>query len=658
MFYFNTKLYRKIPENLRGVMEYYPDVELFELNQAEYTQLWQKVSSVKYLYTNGYEIRPTNWFMYAFQSIKGWLGFSNNCHPQKVSFILNKLAYYGYVKQFNQPDFSSIKYGSLSSEICTMAIHQRNDETTAQLQKKLITEYFNVEPYLSFNGSFQRLYSNHRYGDSWIKLKLWELIPQLDPQEDSIIADTLNALDKNHTLIESFLPNSKYARAAAQYYLSKAKNIQEPSFLLRLFWKDPRPEYLARALVYDPEIARQDTENYIKHHLQQKKYQDAFNLLGILIPNNPKLVLKYLLEIPEIERNELIQKDSPIAAVMAQFYIDKMHYKSAKQFYTNIEVLSPITAFNLEIEEHNYMQAYDIFKKYACLQHLSSPKRKELAEQFFMNAETAYKNGKPLRDDKQWHAAEQYYLQSLELKKAAYHLDPSEENLENVYTHKRLYALLLIHADIDLHKPEESDITSIHKALLLLRECNSNIEEEQIYHKHALITGLMRQVDMLREKIAMTYSDHSFIKDHKLKHQEAISAFIKILKEIINLLEGARDKHLRIKLGKAHYLLADVQDFFNINSPDINQHYKMAMEAVPDNPFYLLRASEIFQEEKEKYQQRGVSKLKQMGYQVIDYVHWFEERWVKRDRIIYDIKDIHEPPIESKQGSELTFSFF
>lgn len=658
MFYFNTKLCRRIPENLHGVMEYYPDVELFELDQTEYTQLWQKVSSAKYLYTNGYEIRPTNWFMYAFQSLKGWLGFSNNCHPQKVLFILNKLAYYGYVKQLNQPDFSSIKYGSLPSEICTLVLQKRNDETTARLQKKLITEYFNIEPYLSFNDSFQRLYSNHRYGDSWIKLNLWELIPQFDPQEDSIIADTLNALDKNQALMESFLPKSKYARAAAQYYLGKAKNIEEPSFLLRLFWRDPRPEYLARALVYDPEIVRQDVENYVKHHLKQKEYKEAFNLLGILIPNNPKLVLKYLLEIPEIERNELIQKDSPISAIMAQFHIDNMRYKNAQQFCTNIEVLSPVAAFHLEIEEHNYMQAYDIFKRHACLQRFSSPKRKELADQFFLNAETAYEKGKPLRNAKKWHEAEQHYLQSLELKKAAYHLDPSEENLENVYTHKRLYALLLIDADTDLHKPEESDIKTIHKALLLLRECNSNIKEEQTYHKHALITGLMRQVDMLREKIAMQYSEHSFIQDHKLTHQQEISIFIRILKEIISLLEGSADKHLRIKLGKAHYLLADVQDFFNINSPDINQHYKMAMETVPDNPFYLLRVSEVFQEEKGKYQQRGIFKLKQMGYQVMDYVHWIDERWVKQDRIIYDIKDIHEPPLKVKQSSELTFSFF
>ncbi len=70
----NHLLLDKIPKNLQGVMEYYPDVFLVQFNQIQYTRLWNSLSSAKYVYTNGYEIRPTNWFMYAFQSIKGWLG--------------------------------------------------------------------------------------------------------------------------------------------------------------------------------------------------------------------------------------------------------------------------------------------------------------------------------------------------------------------------------------------------------------------------------------------------------------------------------------------------------------------------------------------------------------------------------------------------------
>lgn len=116
-------------------------------------------------------------------------------------------------------------------------------------------------------------------------------------------------------------------------------------------------------------------------------------------------------------------------------------------------------------------------------------------------------------------------------KKAAHHLDPSNEYLEDLYAHKRLYALLLIDADIDLNKAEDSDIASIQKAITLLRECRSNNKEEQEHHKRALAAGLMRRVDTLREKIAFNYysSDFESIRKHKIEHQQDIAILIKTL---------------------------------------------------------------------------------------------------------------------------------
>lgn len=97
MPYLNKKLFKRIPKHLKGFMEYYPDVSLFELNQIQYNHLWDQLSSSRYLWTNGYEIRPTNWFMHVFQTIKGWFGFDNHCKPEIISYNLNKLAFYGYM---------------------------------------------------------------------------------------------------------------------------------------------------------------------------------------------------------------------------------------------------------------------------------------------------------------------------------------------------------------------------------------------------------------------------------------------------------------------------------------------------------------------------------------------------------------------------------
>ncbi|PYD07438.1 hypothetical protein DND62_30630, partial [Pseudomonas syringae pv. pisi] len=183
--------------------------------------------------------------------------------------------------------------------------------------------------------------------------------------------------------------------------------------------------------------------------------------------------------------------------------------------------------------------AYDIFKKYNSPDLFSMPERKSLAKIFYSEAETAYVAGKTYRGNKSWEKAKQYYLQSLEQKKAAHHLDPSDEYLEDLYVHKRLYALLLIDADIDLHKAEDSDIASIQKAITLLRECRSNNKEEQEHHKRALAAGLMRRVDTLREKIAFNYysSDFESIRKHKIEHQQDIAILIKTLGELIALLE-------------------------------------------------------------------------------------------------------------------------
>ncbi len=285
--------------------------------------------------------------------------------------------------------------------------------------------------------------------------------------------------------------------------------------------------------------------------------------------------------------------------------------------------------------------------------------RQELARIFFDTAERKYETAKIHRAKKEWQEALQHYHFSLVQKKAAHHLNPSAEYLEEVYCHKRLYAKALIDADLDLYDPEQSDVAAIEKAINLLRECGSTNEEEQHIHTIALASGLMRRIDTLREKISFPYppGDISQLNEHKNKHQQSIAAFIKTLNELITLLEGTKDKELRLKLGKAHYLLADVQLYFNINAPDINLHHQMAMQAVPENPFYILRVAELFEIEKNKLQPIAIYHLKKMGYTAIDYVHWFDERWVKRKDIICDVKDIHQPSIESLQTNGWSFGF-
>lgn len=648
------KLFNRIPEYLEGIMDYYPDVFLFELNQTQYTHLWHQLSSSRYLWTKGSEIRPTNWFMYAFQSIKGWLGFDNHCDPEKISYNLNKLAYYGYMNKFVQPVFSSVRGYSMSPEICGLVVKEHSDLNTAQLQSELVKTYYIIEPLLNIE-DYKRLKTNHRFGESWSRWWGIDLIPQLDPQDDSLILEVIKYWDTKGDSELVFLKKSKYAEKAAQYYYEKTLN---PSLLLSLLptrvlsicelptWVDPSTRYLTRALAYDSELSIQYPQKFIEHHLKKKEYENAFNLLGLL--KDSELVLNFLLKILNTGYKPVIKKDTPIAIILAKHYLKQKNYTSAQLLCSDIESLSPDAAFCIAVRDKKYIEAYELFKKLDSPESFSMPERKKLAEVFSNLAEDEYKSGKSNRDNKHWDEEKKHYLHSLVQKKKAHFLYPSEEYLEDLYTHKRGFSQLLIDIDIDLYKPEESRVADIQKAIKLLRECKSNNQEEQAYIKATLARGLMRLVDTLREKIAFSYyhrdPDFLTLDAQKEKYQTEISAFIKTLKELINLLEGSDDKEFRSKLGKAHFLLADVQLFFDINDSDINQHYKMAMQAVPNNPFYTLRVSELFHEEQEKFQNIGVPQLKDMGYSVMDYSHWFDERWVKKDQIIYNIKDIHQSP--------------
>lgn len=651
MPYLNEELLGRIPGYLEKDMKYYPDILLYQLNQAQYSSMWERLSSSKYLYTDGYVVRKTNWFMKVFQSFKGWLGFENHCHPEKISYNLNKLAYYGYTQRFRQPSFSLASGHSLSAEIRDLVVKDYDDATTAQLQRTLVNAYFRVEPHLALSTSDygHRPNANHRFGDSWITINAWMQVPLLDPQDESLINEVIHHVHRRDIQPNQyiFLDKSQYARLAAQYYCSHAKSIIPPNFFMSWGWNDPRPSYLVQALAYDLDIEKQDPDAFIKYYLQQKKYKNAVHLMQFL--TDEKKILSFILEVPETERGLVIEKDTQVAAVWAKYLIEKKQYSRAKFFYSNIEMLNPSAAFSLAIDEQDYVYAYDLFKRLESTHPFSMKERKTLAKIFFDEAEKNYDSGKICRESKRWSEAEPYYCNSLAQKKAAAHLNPTKEYLENVYTHKRLYALLLIDTDIELYEPAESNIAEIQKAILLLRECSAANGDELQYRKLALARGLMRRIDTLRENMSFTYSriDLSDVTAQVEKHGASLSALIAALNEVITLLEGTKDNDLRLKLGKAHYLLADVQEFFNVNAPDINHHYKMAWEIVPENPFYALRLTEVFEEYIKPVRGPAVTSIKTMGYTVFDYVHWCDERWVKRKDIIHDIKDIHELPIES-----------
>ena len=154
--------------DVKKAFVHFPDVILFQYTADEYRSHWNTLAKSRYLWSNGHTIKPANWFRYAFQSIKGWFGFTNYCHSELVTMSLKKLAYYGYVEEYAQEALGTMKYYPLKEQFISLVSKKRNDETTKELQQDLIT-YFTRCTYSTneFN-SWNYIYTFTSYNDKKI----------------------------------------------------------------------------------------------------------------------------------------------------------------------------------------------------------------------------------------------------------------------------------------------------------------------------------------------------------------------------------------------------------------------------------------------------------------------------------------------------------
>lgn len=435
-------------------------------------------------------------------------------------------------------------------------------------------------------------------------------------------------------------------------YYNKATQISLLESLLPSFMRNT-DVYITKALHYSSEIAHKDHVLFINYYLRKEQYNALIPLLKSL--TNKEQILSFLLMIPEKRRYSLIQKDTALAALLAREYLKKNQYLLAQQFYSNIEALSPEAAFIIAIQKREYLGAYELFKRNK--QHINFPQSEcqSLARIFFELAEDEYGKGRHCRAQLLWNDAKTHYYTSLLQKKAANELNPTEEHLEEMYVHQRLYAQVLVDADLNLNSIECCDSPSLQKAITLLRECAPSTEHEKNCLKMVLANALMRQIDRLREDISLESPPSPLyleaINIHKTKHQDVIKHLIKQLRELVTLLEGTQERELRLKLGKAYFLLADIHEYWSINDPDVNQNYENAMRTVPENPFYVLRVSELIDLGRDERIEIAVPGIKRLGYEVEDYLHWFDERWVKKANILFPIKDIHISPAQEEPSA-------
>ncbi|CDZ78828.1 hypothetical protein BN59_03142 [Legionella massiliensis] len=652
MSHTNRRLIDRIPPDYRDYLGYYPDTLFYQHDSIQYRQKLARLAQASYLYSDGYTVKSASYFRYLFESFKGWFGFTNHCQPEKAQLALRKFTFYGYLRGYTQPQGRLQKLG-IDAEFLELVSRPRTSENSQELQNKLIEFCIENESGLETISSnvLPRIAQNYRFGTVLFRMGFWSEIPSLDPQNEQLIQLTVQRLESEIELPSpySFIPGSKYALAAANCYLERAKAAKGSYFYGWSYVSNSQANAqsaLEQALTFDPEISSREKTIYIEYYLEKKELAKAIALIHQL--DDPEQALKYIRDgkYSETQLQQWVKKDSWLASVLSTSYLMQRNDRETLEFvdnlHSNLPEQRPVQAFSLLVSQQKYDDAYSLFAKSKGTPFLDEDIA-EVANFYSEESERLYKQGHGYRQSKNWKMAKEYYLKSASMKRRAKELEPNDETRENEYfAHKRLYAQLLIDADIELNSIDQCQIEEILKAVKFLRECNSTDDREQKYNQKALAKGLMRQVDYLvfRVLTPTTYdADYQTRVKHLAANKTNFENMNTALHQIITLLDGTKDKQLKLILGKAYFLLADVADYFSLEGSSPSFYIK-AQETVPDNPFYLLRRSERFPEDKEKYQRPGIVRLKQLGFAVIDWLDWDKERW-QRDYRSAQIKDIH-----------------
>jgi hypothetical protein len=652
----------RLPKYLLGYLVYYPDIIPFQHSNTQYSQHWSTLTTSKYIYTNGYIIEPTNWFMYAFQSFKGWFGFDNHCQKEKIQFSLEKLVYYGYLQGYDQSVVRQMHYYPLPADYLDLVdtnVQAKNPITTNTLQHRLIRDYNTlVAPYTS-----DYLYASYAFGQTLNELNLPEEIPFLDPQDEKVVENAISVLEpvesynlnslQNH--IDSpkyeFPKPSFYSQKMAEHYIKVAKTEKGKLLYGVNFISSAKPKaqlLLKQARKIDPVAYNSELNLYIEHHLEHNEFNEAFNLINQL--EDLDKALKYLLEkFTAQHRIYLVKQDTPLALKLAQHILQEnntvQNITLAAFYDSRLIEHNPDKVFVLLVETKKYDEAYALFEKHHKIMQFPAPQIKILAKHFDDVGETLYEQGADERANKLWSKAEKNYLNSLYAKKKAATLLP-DAYMEVYYIHRRLYAQVLIDADAE---SANGQLEVINKAIRLLDGCFPKTDEEKKRHQKALAKGLMSQVAYLSTKIkvGVTYDcDSDEQKRHNEAHQANFAQIRSSLLRVIDLLTTTDESEQKLVLAKAHFILADMILFFNLGE-EYRTHFKKAAQLAPGNPIYIFKANELLygiegsEEDYERYRDYAIQLLKDKSYQVMDFVHWDAERWNKNSLAASFIPDIH-----------------
>nr|HAT8714086.1 hypothetical protein [Legionella jordanis] len=663
----NTALFNQIPEDSVSTYSHRPDIYFYADSRKEYIEEWQRLSQAKYLYTNGQELRPAGLIRYAWEHFKGWLGFYNHCRSHNVCLSIYKYAYYGYLRGFPNEHLQFLRQQDLDKELLKNLSTEATDQTTQLIQQQLVDYYYHHVQSIVIANHGEHIPLNHAFGRSWISLNLHHVAPSLDPQNNLVIMEAAAALVDVDPATFTYFRDSKFALALAKKKIERAKNGQDSmvgkitSSINSLLFKSPDPiSLITQALELAPKIRGEEIKFFVNHHLKKKEFQAAFDLLELDrdVDGALQILLK---EFSEEQIKSFIKKTSPLSNKLFEHYLKKWPRdlkisRFAQQFYPDFSSHFPSQAMQLLVEDKLYPDAYNLFSD--TKGQGFHPQDLAVAADHFQS-EAKLKREEAFKKIKEGRLSEALIplAQAVVLMKKAYELQPiktemlfKETNREELfYIYKREYAELIIDVEMKTNSIERCNLSDVQKAVNLLTQCKPKNAEEDNVRLAALAKAMMRQIDHQMYQV-MPENEYYDINQHLKNNKEAFINLIRSLEKVIAILEPIQNPKTKPLLGKAYFLIADMDYYFQLNEVNHQEYFEKAKNAVPSNPFYELRYWEITKHE--PHRTKGVQGIKSLGHEVSDWMHWDGERWFKNKSYFHNIPGIHHLNREHQASSQ------
>ncbi|CAM2821019.1 Uncharacterised protein [Legionella steigerwaltii] len=645
----------------RGIV-HRPDFLIYDFDEIEYQTFWQEIASSprKRLYTDGVDVFRVNWLRHLFESFKGWLGFENHCHPNRVEMTLGKIAYAGYVKGFKAP---VLQQGTdafpISSHFIELVNSPRTNQISSDLQH-LLMSYFITHSYAfpEFNSFIHRGYP---FGQTFIQEYLAHLAPSIDPQDDKTVQDAICQIRDYGQLVNKTdcFQSSPFAEAYAEY-LAGQEQYQE-------------------ALEWSPEVKKRLKESFIEFYLTQEQSDPqalkmAVELIAALflstIVEDQQKAIDYIKANFNYEEQAVYLVPYPeLRTQVAKAYLEDAKREKGKWSITKmlmgnqtIEFLAqavrlhpPVLGqddslqdllikeewllyqFDLAIDSNRFQDADELYIKNPDLKYNKS--KLECLREHYLNQ--FYSNATKITEallSQNIETTTQLAEEQIELAKKIVRIRPQDSLVMKATIN---YASTLLAVDVLKNSTKDTDRKQLNKAQHRLNEylfLSNNTELMEVYNKLSL-----RKIYCLIARLAVpiNYNDCLDVRiDFVKKHMDEIKELKKELKLFISINEK-QSKESRQTLAKMYYLLADTLVYFEEKKQKSIPYFKKATELMPENLYYSVRYFELVGDKKRHVVREKINAIAHLHGTL--YQAYMVERWGE-DKIMSNGFDIHAIP--------------